>query len=349
MGLFVSAALFLCVLWAVVGPIVSPSIEKRLEWFLLALGATAVTLSRAWSEAVVIEALMRPMQVCGALLLGSLVFSFSHDNMRSGIRRAAERIGPRLTVGIAITLLGFSAAALTTVVAMLALVEILSAMRLERNSEIHVAVLGAFAIGLGGGLTPIAGPIPAIAMAKLAEAPYPVGTSYLFALLGAWVVPAILTVGAVAGAVFAKPDPEPEKRTFEEDPLTLWSMLVLAARMYVFIAGLVLLGAGLVPLIDNHLLGAPPSLLFWINSVSAVIDGATLAAVEISPSMSQNQLRYILMGVLISGGALVTGNAPNLVAAHKLKIPARAWAGIGLPTAGVLMFFYYLSLLAHAG
>jgi len=348
MDLFVNACLFFCVLWAVAGPLLSPWIEKRLEWFLFGLGVLAMTLTWSWREGVVLEALIRPMKVSGAVLLGSLVFSFSHDNMRRGIRKAMERLGPRLAVGLSVVLVGAAASVLTTVIAMLALVELLYAMKLERESEMNVAVLGSFAIGLGGGMTPIAGPIPAITMAKLADASYEAGSSYLFGLLGAWIVPAILTLGVLAAWFHAKPAGERSKPAVE-DPLTLWSMLVLAGRMYVFIAGLVLLGEGLVPVIDKILLGMPPAVLFWVNSVSAVIDGATLAALEISPNMSQNQLRYILMGVLIAGGALVTGNAPNLVAAHKLKIPIKDWARIGLPAAALLMTFYFISLGVYTG
>ena len=50
------------------------------------------------------------------------------------------------------------------------------------------------------------------------------------------------------------------------------------------------------------------------------------------------------MGVLIAGGALVTGNAPNLVAAHKLKIGMKQWASLGTPIAALLMLFYFISL-----
>jgi predicted cation transporter len=346
MTFLVDICLLLCVMWAVAGPLISPWIEERLELFLLGVGAMAVTISWSWSEAVIVEAILRPMKVCGAVLLGSLIFSFSHDTMRRSIRRAIERIGPRLAIGLTVVLLGFAASVLTTVIAMLALVEVLYAMRLEDDSQTHVAVLGAFSIGLGGGLTPIGGPIPAITMAKLSTAAYPVSPYFLFELLGPWVVPAILTLGVVAGLSYSKLKKTPEK-PLPEDPLSLWSMLLLTGKMYVFIAGLVLLGAGLLPFINENILGAPPSVLYWINSVSAVIDGATLAAMEVSPNMSQNQLRYCLMGVLIAGGALVTGNAPNLIAAHKLKIPLKVWAKAGVPTAVFLMVFYYLSLLAH--
>jgi predicted cation transporter len=346
MQFFIGVVLFWCVVWVVVGPLISPWIEKRLEWFIFGVGVIAVTISWSWSEMLVIEAIMRPMKVCGAILAGSLLFSFSHDNVIRLIQRAADKIGLKLAVGFTVFSVGVLSCGLTIAVAVLILVEILNALRLDRKSEIHVAVLGCFSIGLGGGLTPIAGPVPAITMAKLADAPYPVDTFYLMNLVGPWALPAMLSLGVVAGLLFSSPGVARGKA--EEDPLTLWTILLLTGKMYVFIAGLVLLGGGLVPLIDTVLIGARPGLLYWINSISAVIDGATLASVEISPRMSQAQIRYILTGLLIAGGALVTGNAPNLVAAHKLKISNQEWAKIGLPVGGLLMLFYFFSLVVWA-
>lgn len=343
---FVAVTLVLCVLWALIGPLVSEKIEKRLERFMLAMGVTAVTVSWSWSEAVLLEALLRPMKVCGALLLGCLVFSFTHDHIRRGVRRAMGRMDYRLAAAAAVTLLALSACVLTTVIATLALVEVLSAMELERGSELRVAVLGCFAIGLASGLTSIAGPIPAVAVAKLSQAAYEVDKMYLWSLLSPWLVPAMLGLGVLTGVLLPKTY-KARKEPLKEDPLTLWHMLVLTTRMYVFIAGLVLLGAGLVPLIDQVLLGAPPWLLYWLNSVSAVVDGATLASVELSPRMSQEQLRYTLLAIIMAGGALITGNAHNLVAAHRLAIPAKRWAAVGAPVAGVLMAFYFLSLLVY--
>jgi predicted cation transporter len=339
---FVTAVLFFCVFWAVVGPLVSPKIEERLEWFLLALGVVAVTVSGSWSEAVVLETLLRPMKVCGAILAGSFVFSFGHDWMRTGLRERIGRIGLKRAVMSAIVLVGLSSAFLTTAIAVLVLIELIYSMDLERESEVKVAIAGCFAIGLGGGLTSIAGPIPAITMAKLADAVYNPGPAYLLNLIGPWVLPAIVAMGAVGGFVFAKPAKKP--RSVEEDPLTLWNMLALTGRTYVFIAGLVLLGSGVLPFMERFVLGTPAPVLYWANSVSAAIDGATLVSIEINPALSQNQLRHILMGVLIAGGALVTGNAPNLVAAHKLKISAKDWAKLGTPIAAFLMLFYFISL-----
>ena len=345
MPVFSTVALFFCVFWAVVGPLVSDKIEKRLEWFLLALGATAVTLSGSWNETVVAESLMRPLKVCGAILFGSLIFSFLHGAMRERMKTQIAKIGVRPAVGAAVVLVGFSSAVLTSAIGVLLLIELIGAMDLERDSELKVAIVGCFAVGLGGGLTPIAGPVPAIAMAKLAQAPYATGPYYLFNLLGPWVLPAILSMGVVAGWVFAKRASVPRRTA--EDPLTLWNMLVLTGRTYLFIAGLVLLGEGVLPLAERVVLGVPPPVLYWANSVSAAIDGATLASIEINPLMTQEQLRHVLMGILIARGGLVTGNATNLVAAHKLKIPSKEWAKLGTPIAAFLMLFYFISLGAY--
>jgi len=345
---YVALGLFLCLFWTLAGPLLSRRVEERLEWFVLGLGVAAVTISWSWSETAVIEAFLRPMKLCGALLVGALVFSFSHDAIRRGIRRAMDRLGLPLAVGLAVALCGFAAGLFTMAVAVFALVEILHALRLERESEVHAAVLGCFAIGIGGALSPIGGPASAIAMSKLAGGPYEVGPGYLLGLLGPWAVPAVLGLGAAAGLLSARPAPDRDA-PLPEDPLSLWSILVMTGRLYVFTAGLVLLGAGLVPFIDSFLIAAPPGLLFWANSVSALVDNASLAAIEISPRMSQNQLRYILLSIAVVDGALVTANAPNLVAAHKLKIAARDWARAGLPAAAVLMVVYFLSLAAHAG
>ncbi len=344
---FTIFTLFLCVFWAVAGPLLSPKIEKRFEVFIFGLGLIAVTVSQSWGETVILQSFLRPLKVCGTLLAGSLLFSFVYKEIRTVLKKYIDLIGLKASIFVSITLVGLSSAFLTTTIAVLILIELIYAMNLERESEVRVAIVGCFAIGLGGGLTPIAGPIPAITLAKLAETHYQPGPRYLFDLLGPWIIPAVVSMGVIGGFVFAKPAQKP--RLIEEDPLTLWNMLILTGRMYVFIAGLVLLGYGVAPFAERYILGTPGPLLYWLNSVSAAIDGATLVSIEINPAMSQGQLRHLLMGVLIAGGALITGNAPNLVAAHKLKIGIQKWAFLGTPIAAFLMLFYFISLGVYTG
>jgi predicted cation transporter len=48
------------------------------------------------------------------------------------------------------------------------------------------------------------------------------------------------------------------------------------------------------------------------------------------PKLSLAQQRAVLMGLLISGGMLIPGNIPNIVAAGRLGIGSREWARVGL-------------------
>ena len=84
--------------------------------------------------------------------------------------------------------------------------------------------------------------------------------------------------------------------------------------------------------------------MYWVNTISAVLDNATLTAAEIDPRMTREQVRAILMGLLLSGGMLIPGNVPNIIAAGKLRIGSREWARIAVPIGVVLLIVYYLVL-----
>jgi predicted cation transporter len=79
--------------------------------------------------------------------------------------------------------------------------------------------------------------------------------------------------------------------------------------------------------------------------VSAVLDNATLAAAEIAPQLNIAQIKSALIALLISGGMLIPGNIPNIVAAGRLRIGSREWAKVGIPLGLVLMIIYYIILL----
>jgi predicted cation transporter len=55
-----------------------------------------------------------------------------------------------------------------------------------------------------------------------------------------------------------------------------------------------------------------------------------------------------MMGLLISGGMLIPGNIPNIVAASRLGITSREWAGHGLRIGALLLILCFgaLCLLA---
>ncbi len=124
-----------------------------------------------------------------------------------------------------------------------------------------------------------------------------------------------------------------------------WSeILVRAGKVYFFVAGLVGLSWALRPLVDQYISRMPAWALFWINSISAIVDNATLAATEIGPSLTPAQQRGALMGLLISGGMLIPGNIPNIVAAGRLGITSREWARVGLLAGIPLMVVCFVVL-----
>jgi predicted cation transporter len=60
--------------------------------------------------------------------------------------------------------------------------------------------------------------------------------------------------------------------------------------------------------------------------------------------MTSEQVRAILMGLLISGGMLIPGNIPNIIAASKLGIHSREWARVAVPIGLVVLLLYYIVL-----
>lgn len=78
--------------------------------------------------------------------------------------------------------------------------------------------------------------------------------------------------------------------------------------------------------------------------ISAVLDNATLAAAEISPAMDRETIEAVLLGLIISGGMLIPGNIPNIIAAGKLNITSREWASFGVPVGLATMVLYFVVL-----
>jgi predicted cation transporter len=117
-----------------------------------------------------------------------------------------------------------------------------------------------------------------------------------------------------------------------------------AFRVYIFIMALIFLGEGFRPLIDRYVVPRDSRILYWINMISAVLDNATLAAAELTPSMNRQQVSGCLMGLLLSGGMLIPGNIPNIITASRLQIASSEWARVGIPLGLGLMIFYYVIL-----
>ena len=133
-----------------------------------------------------------------------------------------------------------------------------------------------------------------------------------------------------------------------EERETILSAIIRTLKVYIFVVGLIFLGAGFTPLVDRYIGSVSYLALFWANITSAVLDNATLTAAEIVPSMQMHQIVAALMGLLIAGGMLVPGNIPNIIAAGRLKIDSGEWAKVGVPIGMVLMAAMFVVLLVKA-
>ena len=121
--------------------------------------------------------------------------------------------------------------------------------------------------------------------------------------------------------------------------------MIRSLKIYLFVMALTFLGAGFEPFIARYLLDLSPLVLYWLNMISAVLDNATLAAAEISPAMDEPTIKAILMGLMISGGMLIPGNIPNIIAAGKLKITSLQYARFAFPVGLIVMGLYFIVIL----
>ena len=173
----------------------------------------------------------------------------------------------------------------------------------------------------------------------------------MFRLFGAEIIVGVLLLGLL-GMFFADNNwrakfGKGEELIFIPEKEDGKKIALRTAKIFMFVVSLMLLGYGFKPVIDTYIVHWGDNLLYAGNTVSAILDNATLAAAEISPAMSIVQIATILISLLVSGGMLVTGNIPNIVTAGKLKISMKEWAKFGLPVGLIFLAGYYV-VLFHA-
>ncbi len=321
-----------------IGPFISHQIEQNLEAFLFVMGVLSALASRVLSIHLIGEALRNAAPITAAVFISGVVFTWGRAGFTTGVNWLLARTGPAVLAAVATAALGLASSIITAIIAALVLVEFITALRLPRADEVRVVVLACFAVGLGAALTPIGEPLSTIATAKLGQDFW-----YLARLLGPFIVPGILGLGVLAGirrgttvrgGELARTGP----------PESYGDVTARAARVYPFVVALTLLGEGFKPLIDRYVIGLDARVLYWINMISAILDNATLTAAEISPRMTHEQVRAILMGLLISGGMLIPGNIPNIISAGKLRIRSREWAVVAVPIGAILLVVYFAFL-----
>ncbi len=344
-------AIFLLVL---ILPFKVRKVEENLEPFFLIMGALAVTISGLWSVELIEEALREPVWLPNTpvpigifqvvLIFGLIIYRYNRQ-IYSGILGLVEKIGLKAFVFVMIVVLGLISSLISVIVTAVLLSEISLALPLERRKKIEFVVIACFAVGLGAALTPVGEPLSTIAVSKLKGEPYHADFFFLLKLLGIYIVPGIIVLGVYGAKRVGSV--KIDKIEIPEYTETLRAVIVRALRVYMFVSALILLGTGLSPLAIWFFKKIPPEGLYWLNTISAILDNATLVAVEIEPELTLTQIKSALISLLISGGMLVPGNIPNIVAAGRIGIRMKEWAKIGVPLGLVMLLIYFAILSAE--
>ena len=338
-------------------------VEENLEVFLFICGIAALSISSfatlegetfGWTPEIVVEALTAPVMITTVagipvgivqiVLIVGLIIYFAHHQIQKGIQFLVNKVPLQILVFSLICGLGLISSIISAILAAIILVEIVCALPLGRQEKIGVTVISCFSIGLGAVLTPLGEPLSTITISKLSGEPYYAGFWFLLALLGIYVIPAVLAMGFVGVAFLRRQGTPTEGLECKLIRENLRDVVIRAGKVYLFIMALVFLGEGFKPLILEYIVQIPSEALYWVNTVSAVLDNATLAAAEIEPSLSEIQIKSALMGLLIAGGMLIPGNIPNIISASKMGITSKEWARYGVPLGFALLLIYFAFL-----
>ncbi len=334
--------------------------EHNLEVFFLIMGILAVTFSLQWSGELVIDALKAPVLIGSlpigifqvVLIFGLLIYYFNRPFYKA-IQAIVKKLSVRVFIFILVLFLGLISSIISVIVTSVILAEIVAALPVSRSDRVKLVVVACFSVGLGAVLTPLGEPMSTILVQRLSGPPYNAGFMWPIQEFWFYIIPACLVL-AVFGAIWiGKKTPDkknagagqPEQHATIEYSETLKTVIMRGVRVFAFVAALVLLGEGLKPLIIWFLEKVPAYALYWINIISAVLDNATLTAIEISVDMKIDQIVCVVLGLLIAGGMLIPGNIPNIVAAGRLKISMKEWAVIGVPIGLAVMVIFFVILI----
>ncbi|WP_017756355.1 DUF1646 family protein [Calidifontibacillus oryziterrae] len=333
-------ALFVVFILVLLFPFTLKAVEKNLEVFLFIMGIIAALISGVFDGPLFVKAASNPIKITLAVFIAGLLFKWLQQPLEKSVTRMSRIIPFRLFICIVVITLGFISSLITAIIASLVLVMIASSLHLDRDSEVRFVVITCFSIGLGAALTPLGEPLSTIAVSKLH------GDFFiLLRLIGTKIIAAILIFGLLAGLLVHPPKKNLASFQKKLNIEKYEDIVIRSLRIYFFVMGLTFLGSGFEPLINRYLLGLDPLLLYWVNMISAVLDNATLAATEISQVMDHFTIEAILLGLLISGGMLIPGNIPNIIAAGKLQMTSKEWAVVGVPIGIVLMILYFCILV----
>lgn len=317
----------------------TPFIGRNLETFLFVMGVLSVLVSQVLSWELVKEALYSPIYITLAVFIAGLLFRWFKSPIEAGVLKMSHVIPYRLFIALFVIVLGLISSVITAIIAAIILVSVVTVLKMDRQSEIRLVILACYAIGLGAVLTPLGEPLSTIVTAKLSEEFF-----YLFKSVGMYIIPGVIAFGILSAFVI-KPRTE-NVSTVEDSHIETYGQIILrSVNVYIFVMALTFLGAGFEPFIERFLLDLHPLVLYWINIVSAILDNATLAAAEISPEMSETTIKAILLGLTVSGGMLIPGNIPNIIAAANLRISSLQYARFAVPVGLISMIVYFVIIV----
>ena len=314
-------------------------VERNLEVFLFVMGIAAVVVSKVLNKDLIVKALEDPLHITLAVIIAGILFRWFQTPIEKGILGMSKAMPMRLFLALVVIILGLISSVITAIIAAIVLVAVVSVLQLDRKSEIRLVILTCYSIGLGAVLTPIGEPLSTIATSKLNQDFF-----YLFRLLGADIIVGVIVFGVLA-ALLIKPKNKDHGLKANQGTETYLDIFIRGFKVYLFVMALTFLGAGFEPFIEKYLLNLSPFVLYWINMISAVLDNATLTAAEISPTMDNSTIRAILLGLLVSGGMLIPGNIPNIIAAGKLNIKSIEWARFAVPIGLIAMVAYFIVII----
>ena len=342
-SLLTKILLGLVVINLLVWPLVSKWVENHLEVFLLLVGAAAVTISGGWSKEFVYQTLNAPINVAFIVLVVSIIFNYYSRYIFRVLFILFRYFEPKYSFAILVFLLGMTSSVFSVTVAALILAEVLQVVNLEREQTVRVTVYACYAIGLGAVLLPLAEPLGLVIYNELAAGPHQADFFFMLRHFFWWIMPAVLLLSVAAGYTLRHVNTQVQLH-IREDKEDSRSMLRRTWHVYLFVAALHLISTGLRPFAQSTIAHLSGKILFWANSVSVIIDNATLAAIEVTPEVTMSNLMYMVIGLAAFGSMLVQGNLPNIVAAEKLGIKSREWARVAVPAGLVLMGGYFVAL-----
>lgn len=321
-------------------------VERNLEVFLFIMGVASVIVSQVLDWDLIVEAVTHPINITLAVLVAGLLFKWFQDPIEKGVLTVSEAMPFRLFIALFVILLGLISSLITAIIAAIILVAVVGVLHLDKKSEIRLVIIACYSIGMGAALTPLGEPLSTIVVSKLNEDFF-----YLFNLIGIYVIPGLIAFGVLAAFMINTRDKSSENLDHQvtensaSQTETYGEIVIRSLKIFLFVMALTFLGAGFQPFIERFLLDLNPLVLYWINMVSAVLDNATLAAAEISPAMGATTIRDILLGLIISGGMLIPGNIPNIIAAGKLKITSLEYARFAFPLGLIAMVVYFIIIV----